>query len=93
MKTEEDRREGTPWLHGFLFLTRDSGWSLDLGSEPWGGVLAQALQVPIPWGLLANSVVSYPPWHSFLAMPPGLWDLSSLTRDRTRAPYSGSAEP
>ena len=28
----------------------------------------------------------------FLAMPLGLWDLSSPTRDRTRAPCSGSAE-
>ena len=28
----------------------------------------------------------------FLAAPHGMWDLSSLTRDRTHAPCSGSAE-
>ena len=29
----------------------------------------------------------------FGAMPHNLWDLSSLTRDRIRAPYSGSMKP
>ena len=28
----------------------------------------------------------------FLAVPRSMWDLSSPTRDRTRAPCSGSAE-
>ena len=28
----------------------------------------------------------------FLTMPRGMWDLSSLTRDQTRVPCSGSAE-
>ena len=28
----------------------------------------------------------------FSAAPQGMWDLSSATRDRTRAPCSGSAE-
>ena len=28
----------------------------------------------------------------FLAVPCGMWDLSSLTRDETQAPCSGSVE-
>ena len=28
----------------------------------------------------------------FLAMPPGMWDLSSLTRDLTHAPCSGGTD-
>ena len=28
----------------------------------------------------------------FLAMQPGMWNLSSLTRDQTHAPYMGSVE-
>ena len=32
-------------------------------------------------------------WLVFLASPHGMWNLSSLTRDRTPAPCSGSVEP
>ena len=28
----------------------------------------------------------------FFTTPHGMWDLSSLTRDRTRVPYSGSLD-
>ena len=44
----------------------------------------------IPWIDVALSVFSY--FLYSLAVPHGLQDLSSLTRDRTCAPCSGSAE-
>ena len=30
--------------------------------------------------------------YLFIAMPHGMWDLGSLTRDQTQAPSSGSGE-
>ena len=41
------------------------------------------------WGLETRVYFDF---FFFLATPQGLWDLSSPTGDRTRAPCSGSAE-
>ena len=71
-------------------------WNKDCVTlSPWGFTFAKMWLVTVRRGRLK--------WHrawpgicvdffSFLAVPRGLWDLSSLTRDWTQAPCSGNVE-
>ena len=45
------------------------------------------------WHFFSPTPFMIPGIFFFLAMLRGMWDLMSLTRDGTRAPCSGSAEP
>ena len=66
------------------------------GSPPRSGgqFRTHARETAVPpnvclWETLSNRILFF---FFFLAMPHGMWDLSSPTRDRTHAPCIGSAE-
>ena len=73
----------------------DNGAGLDLVLRYFAcrlpGIIAQILPAVF---LLATYIFLYSPqiFFFFLAVMQNLWDLSSLTRNRTRAPCSGSME-
>ena len=60
------------------------------GLEPVSPALAGRFSTTAPRG--KPPFLSFSFSFSFLAVPRSMWDLSSLTRDQTRAPCIGSAE-
>ena len=62
---------------------------------PSGGFRGESISLPFPHCFLSSDSPAFLfsfSFFSFLAMPCSMWDLSSLTSDRTGAPCSGSVE-
>ena len=105
LETSDLTLSGGSFIHSFI---PHICWSLThpfTQSERWGSILILFCSGKFcPLGLSSGATSSRKPslissaegpgsWTSpFLAVPHGTPDLSSLTRDRTCAPYRGSAE-
>ena len=84
---------GTPFMLGSKRVTAEGLWVLRQEILGWEGLhhfLFEDLSV-WQWGL-EDPRISSCSFLNFLAALCGLWDLNTLTRDRTCVPCSGSVE-
>ena len=83
--------EGRSSLPTTLHLAQGAG--LIPGPRAWESWLSIWPSKTPLWQGVGGAYLFFFSFLIFLAMLHGMWDLSSLTGDRTCVPYSGSAEP